>query len=151
MEVLDGTKHSMVAGSLKQVTTLIYEILDMLQVPQGSADFSKATGAPILIGSSGLDGFQISQKPNVIVSQDGKGNFKRIMDAIAAAPSHSTEYFVILVKKGVYKEYVNIDNTKSNLVLIGEGKDATTISGSRSAGGGQPTFDSATFGKTPKL
>ncbi|XP_050379516.1 pectinesterase/pectinesterase inhibitor PPE8B-like [Argentina anserina] len=92
-----------------------------------------------------FDDIKIPQKPNVIVSQDGKGNFKQIMDAIAAAPSHSTNYFVILVKKGVYKEYVNIDTTKSNIVLIGEGKDATIISGSKSVGGGRATFDTATF------
>ncbi|PQQ01826.1 pectinesterase/pectinesterase inhibitor PPE8B-like [Prunus yedoensis var. nudiflora] len=43
------------------------------------------------------------------------------MDAIAAAPSHSQKQFVIFVKKGVYKEYVKIDKTKMNLVLIVEG------------------------------
>ncbi|KAM5559652.1 pectinesterase [Rosa sericea] len=144
MEVLNGTKHSMVAGNLKQVTASIYEILDMLQVLQGSPDFSKATGA-IPIGSTGFDDFKITLNPNVTVSQDGKGDFKRIMDAIAAAPSHSTKYFVILVKKGVYNEYVNIDNTKSNMILIGEGKDDTVISGSKSVSGGLKTFDTATF------
>ncbi|KAL6145683.1 hypothetical protein ACLB2K_056368 [Fragaria x ananassa] len=93
-----------------------------------------------------LDDVKIATTPNVVVSQDGKGNFKKIMDAIAAAPSQlSSKHFVILVKKGVYKEYVNIGNTKSNIVLIGEGKDATIISGSKSVGGGQATFDTATF------
>ncbi|XP_024188023.1 pectinesterase/pectinesterase inhibitor PPE8B-like [Rosa chinensis] len=144
-QTLDGTKHFMVSRRLKQVTTSIYDILDMLQVPRFGPDFSRATGASLL-GSTRFDGVKISQKPNVIVSQDGKGDFKLIMDAIKEAPSHSTNYFVILVKRGVYHEYVNIDETKSNLVLMGEGMDVTTISGSKSVRGGQPTFDTATFG-----
>lgn len=110
-------------------------------MPQGTPDFCKASGAPILIGSTGPDDVKIPKTPN------GKVNFKLIMDAIKAAPSHSNNHFVILVKKGVYKEYVNIDQTKTNIVLMGEGKDATIISGSKSVGGGQQTFDSATFGK----
>ncbi|XP_004305374.1 PREDICTED: pectinesterase-like [Fragaria vesca subsp. vesca] len=139
-EVLDSTRRS-----LEQVTTSIYQILDTLQVPQGTPDFCKASGAPILIGSTGPDDVKIPKTPNVTVSQDGKGNFKLIMDAIKAAPSHSNNHYVILVKKGVYKEYVNIDQTKTNIVLMGEGKEATIISGSKSVGGGQQTFDSATF------
>ncbi|XP_062003377.1 probable pectinesterase/pectinesterase inhibitor 32 [Rosa rugosa] len=144
-QMLDGTKHFMVSGRLKQVTTSIYHILDMLQVPRFGPDFSRATTGASLLGSTRFDGVKISQKPNVIVSQDGKGDFKLIMDAIKEAPSHSTNYFVILVKRGVYHEYVNIDETKSNLVLMGEGMDVTTISGSKSARGGQETFYSATF------
>ncbi|KAL6141853.1 hypothetical protein ACLB2K_060139 [Fragaria x ananassa] len=46
------------------------------------------------------------------------------MDAIKAAPSHSINHYVILVKKGVYKEYVNIDQTKTNIVLMGEAVSA---------------------------
>lgn len=148
-DVLDGTKHSMVAGGLRQVSTSIHEILNTLQVPQFGPDFSKVPGASLL-RRTGLNDVKISQQPNAIVSQDGTGNFKRITDAIAAAPSHSTNYFVILVKRGVYHEYVNIDDTKSNLVLIGEGMDVTTISGSRSVRSGQQTFDTATFGKKLK-
>ncbi|KAL6133510.1 hypothetical protein ACLB2K_065745 [Fragaria x ananassa] len=115
----------------------------------GSSRFTKVS-SPLFKDSSAtmeLDDVKIATTPNVVVSQDGKGNFKKIMDAIAAAPSQlSSKHFVILVKKGVYKEYVNIDKTKSNIVLIGEGKDATIISGSKSVGGGgQATFDTATF------
>ncbi|PQQ01825.1 putative pectinesterase/pectinesterase inhibitor 44 [Prunus yedoensis var. nudiflora] len=55
----------------------------------------------------------LSKTADVTVSQDGSGKFKRIMDAIAAAPSHSQKQFVIFVKKGVYKEYVKIDKTKT--------------------------------------
>ncbi|XP_050383801.1 pectinesterase-like [Argentina anserina] len=143
-KILVGAKYFMVAGRLKQMTTSVYDILDMLQVPQYAPDFSRAPGASLLSWSR-FGGMKISKKPNFIVSQDGKGNFKNIMDAIKHAPSHSTNYFVILVKRGVYYEYVNIDETKSNFVLMGEGMDVTIISGSKSAGGGQQTVDSATF------
>lgn len=95
-------------------------------------------------------GLKFWKTPNVTVSQDGSGNFRTITEALAVAPSHSQNYFVIFVRRGVYKENVNVDSSKCNLVLIGEGMDVTTISGSRSFRSGWETFYSATFGKAPE-
>ncbi|TQD76072.1 hypothetical protein C1H46_038384 [Malus baccata] len=136
MEAFEGT-NSILAGGLKQVTTSIHGLLGMLHAHQ-TADF--------------VDSIRTSkhitpwlQRPNFVVSHDGSGDFKLISDAIAAAPDHSRQYFVIFVKRGVYYEYVNIDAKKSNLVLVGEGMDNTIISGNRSNGTGWGTSDSATF------
>ncbi|PQQ05628.1 putative pectinesterase/pectinesterase inhibitor 44 [Prunus yedoensis var. nudiflora] len=120
MEVFDGTKYSMAAQSFKQVTTSTQELLSMLQVPPGRG--RRAANA----------GLKFLQTPNVTVCKDGNGNFRTIMEAVAAAPNHSQDHFVILVKKRFYKENVKIDSQKWNLVMIGEGMDVTTISGSRS-------------------
>ncbi|XP_048433296.1 pectinesterase/pectinesterase inhibitor PPE8B-like [Pyrus x bretschneideri] len=131
MEAFDGTRYSMIAQSFKQVSSSTQDLLKMLQAKPGRIE-----------ATAGLDFWKT---PNVTVSQDGSGNFRTITEALAVAPSHSQNYFVIFVKRGVYKENVNIDGSKCNLVLIGEGMDVTTISGSRSFRGGWETFYSATF------
>ncbi|XP_071724044.1 probable pectinesterase/pectinesterase inhibitor 32 [Rutidosis leptorrhynchoides] len=66
---------------------------------------------------------------SVVVAADGTGSFKKIMDAIAVAPSTGTKGFVIHIKKGIYQEYVTVD--KPNIFLVGEGLDVTTITGNR--------------------
>ncbi|MDD0148575.1 pectinesterase family protein, partial [Shigella flexneri] len=50
------------------------------------------------------------------------------------------------IKKGVYKEYVEIGKKKWNIMMIGDGMDATVISGNRSFVDGWTTYRSATFG-----
>ncbi|KAM7268919.1 hypothetical protein ACFE04_011085 [Oxalis oulophora] len=65
----------------------------------------------------------------LIVASDGSGHFTKIMDALAIAPHDSPIPFDILIKKGVYNEYVTID--KPNIYLIGDGMDVTVITGNR--------------------
>eukprot|EP00253_Pinus_taeda_P021026 PITA_21026 len=88
--------------------------------------------------------------PNVIVAQDGSGNFKTISHAIAAAPEKSGKRYVIKVKKGTYKENVEVGKTKTNIMLIGEGMEATIVTGSRNVIDGSTTFNSATFAAVGK-
>jgi pectinesterase len=84
---------------------------------------------------------------DAIVAADGSGNYTRVMDAVLAAPKFSMKRYVIYVKKGVYVENVEIDRKKWNIMMIGEGMDATIISGSRNHVDGWTTFRSATFGR----
>lgn len=84
---------------------------------------------------------------DAIVAADGSGNYTTVMDAVLAAPKFSMRRYVIYVKKGVYVENVEIDRKKWNIMMIGEGMDATIISGSRNRVDGWTTFRSATFGK----
>ncbi|XP_008233460.1 PREDICTED: pectinesterase/pectinesterase inhibitor PPE8B-like [Prunus mume] len=144
MDTFQNMIDSNVAESLRQVTKSIDEVLGMIQVQQQNhLHRHNVTAAP----GSDPDPYDpaLSRTADVTVSQDGSGKFKRIMDAIAAVPSHSQKQFVIFVKKGVYKEYVKIDKTKMNLVLIGQGMSVTTISGYRSNASGWQTIDSPTF------
>ncbi|XP_058108685.1 pectinesterase-like [Magnolia sinica] len=79
-------------------------------------------------------------RANVIVAQDGTGNFEKVADAIEAA--HGGR-FVIYVKAGVYKEKIHMK--KDGITLIGDGRYSTIISGGDSVGGGSTMPGSATF------
>ncbi|KAM6602097.1 hypothetical protein CsatA_021706 [Cannabis sativa] len=83
-------------------------------------------------------------KANIVVAKDGSGKFKTINEAVAAVPDKSTSRFVIYVKKGVYKEKVEIGKNKKNVMLVGDGMDATIITGSLNVVDGSTTFNSAT-------
>ncbi|CAA7050416.1 unnamed protein product [Microthlaspi erraticum] len=81
---------------------------------------------------------------NVVVAKDGTGKYKTVNEAVAAAPENSNTRYVIYVKKGVYKETIDIGKKKKNLMLVGDGKDTTIITGSLNVVDGSTTFRSAT-------
>ncbi|XP_076883876.1 pectinesterase 2-like [Bidens hawaiensis] len=84
-------------------------------------------------------------RANIVVAQDGSGNYKTIKAAIDAAAKRSgSGRFVIYIKKGVYRENIEIGNKMKNIMLVGDGMKYTIITGSRSVGGGSTTFNSAT-------
>ncbi|XP_010476087.1 PREDICTED: pectinesterase/pectinesterase inhibitor 18 [Camelina sativa] len=87
----------------------------------------------------------IKVNANVVVAKDGSGKFKTVNEAVAAAPENSNSRYVIYVKKGVYKETIDIGKKKKNLMLVGDGKDATIITGSLNVVDGSTTFRSATI------
>ncbi|CAL5350617.1 unnamed protein product [Camellia sinensis] len=96
-------------------------------------------------------GTTISLQTNIIfnatVAQDGSGNYRRINDAIAAAPMHIsvTNRYYIRVKPGVYSEYVAVGEDKTNIALIGDDAATTKITGNRSNATGFGTTQSATM------
>ena len=81
---------------------------------------------------------------DVVVAQDGSGNYKTVSEAIQAAPSGGRR-FVIYVKKGVYNE--KIRTHKDGITLIGDGKYSTIIVGDDSVAGGVSMPQTATFSK----
>ncbi|XP_047972453.1 pectinesterase/pectinesterase inhibitor PPE8B-like [Salvia hispanica] len=165
-EGFDGTNgivKDLVAGSLDQVTSLVYNILSNINPttttlsPPGRNGKGGGHGGRKLISSQKFPSWlksddrrvlQASSTPlaaDAVVAADGTGNFTKIMDAIGAAPEHSSKRFVIYVKKGVYKEYVEISKKKWNIMMIGDGVNATVISGNRNFIDGWTTYRSATF------
>lgn len=89
-----------------------------------------------------------STRPNLVVAQDGSGNYRTIQAALdVAAKRSSSGRFVIYIKRGVYRENLEIGNKLKNIMLVGDGLRYTIITGSRSVGGGFTTFNSATVGK----
>lgn len=82
----------------------------------------------------------------MVVAQDGTGDFTSVQDAVMAAPDYSTRRIMIYIKKGLYKENVEIKKKKWNIMMVGEGIDVTVISGDRNFKDGWTTFRSATFG-----
>ena len=92
-----------------------------------------------------------ASQANVVVAQDGSGNYRTITQAVNAAPKKSSKRYVIYVKVGVYNENVVISKTLTNLMFIGDGMDRTVITGSKNVQDGSTTFNSATLGNNSKL
>lgn len=61
----------------------------------------------------------------IIVSQDGKGDYKTIQGAINSLSDDDSKPGIILIKNGVYKEKIYLE--KSNIVLEGEDREKTII------------------------
>ncbi len=77
-------------------------------------------------------GHSFSQNPynaDIIVAQDGSGDFTKLQAAIDASPSNSERRTVIYIKRGKYDtEKLIIPSNKKNITLIGESRDETIIS-----------------------
>ncbi|CAA2995433.1 probable pectinesterase pectinesterase inhibitor 46 [Olea europaea subsp. europaea] len=84
-------------------------------------------------------------KADAVVTKDGSGKYKTISAALRAVPEKSKKRFIIYVKRGVYFENVRVEKKKWNVMIIGDGKDATIVSGNLNFVDGTPTFQSATF------
>lgn len=89
-----------------------------------------------------------SVKANVVVAKDGSGNYRTVQAAInvAAKRRSKSKRFVIYVKRGVYRENIEVGIGNDNIMMVGDGMRHTVITGSRSVGGGYTTYSSATAG-----
>ncbi|KAL2892459.1 Pectinesterase 2 [Bienertia sinuspersici] len=72
-----------------------------------------------------------STRANVVVAQDGSGNYKTIGQAIKSVSSRrkGSGRYVIYVKEGTYKENLEIGSKLKNIMLLGDGKGKTIITG----------------------
>ncbi|EPS73427.1 pectinesterase [Genlisea aurea] len=83
---------------------------------------------------------------DVIVSRDGNGTCKTIGEAIKLAPDNSKRRFIIYVRAGWYEEgTLKIGRKKTNIMVMGDGKGKTVISGGKSVQDGITTFRTASF------
>lgn len=98
-----------------------------------------------------LQGLPKNIKANVVVAKDGSGKYKTVEEAVASAPNNGKNRYVIYVKKGTYKENVEVGKAKKNVMIVGDGMDSTIITGSLNVVDGSTTFKSATVGKIPFL
>lgn len=83
-------------------------------------------------------------KADVVVAKDGSGKYKTVKEAVKGAPENYKGRYVIYVKKGKYEENVDIGKKKKNMMLVGDGKDFTIITGHLNVVDGTTTFKSAT-------
>ncbi|KAI4999300.1 hypothetical protein ZWY2020_003889 [Hordeum vulgare] len=85
--------------------------------------------------AAGASGMAMAAPTNLLtltVDQSGKGDYRKIQDAISAAPANSTTRTVILIKPGVYSEKIVVPRDKSYLTLIGKSANATVITSNES-------------------
>lgn len=71
-----------------------------------------------------------SMKPDAIVATDGTGDYTSLQEAISRAPMRTGENdprWIILVKRGVYRERVYVQRERGNIAVIGEDAETTII------------------------
>lgn len=73
----------------------------------------------------GNDAKQNSPQINLVVAADGSGDCTSISEALERVSGPNASIFVIFIKKGIYREKINIDEDK--VMLLGEDRDATCI------------------------
>ncbi|KAL5995063.1 hypothetical protein ACLOJK_025121 [Asimina triloba] len=150
-EGTSGAAKKLLAGSLEEVSSVVGNVLKMVrQVPGVRRPRGRQGKYPSWM--MGRERRLVEAPPavvvaaaNVTVALDGSGNYTTVGEAVAAAPEESMERYVIHVKRGVYMENVEVKKKKWNVMLVGDGMDATVISGNRSYVDGWTTFRSATF------
>ncbi|KAL9234700.1 hypothetical protein vseg_009538 [Gypsophila vaccaria] len=82
-----------------------------------------------LIGesSSRTIGDKITWKRLITVDQSGKGDYKKIQDAIDAVPSDNVDSILIRVEPGTYKEKILVPSNKPFIILSGRIAETTII------------------------
>ncbi|GKU86245.1 hypothetical protein SLEP1_g794 [Rubroshorea leprosula] len=147
LDKLNGTEHLAIHDELKMTM-------------QNSTEFASNSLAIVTKILSLLADFNIPihrKLPRVqetesdFPSWDRSGKYKTIREAVAAVPNKSKARFIIKVKARTYKENVNLDKSKWNVIMFGEGKTKTIITGKLNFIDGTPTFSTATFGKSSPL
>ncbi|KAJ0860474.1 putative pectinesterase [Helianthus annuus] len=130
------------------VSSLISNTLAMNKGGSSNTNFSYRKGFPTWVKPGDrklLQSTNPSSNANVVVAQDGSGNYKTVGEAVAAAGKRSgSGRYVIYVKAGTYRENIEIGTKLKNIMLVGDGIGKTIITGSKSVGGGATTFKSAT-------
>jgi pectinesterase len=64
---------------------------------------------------------------DMVVAQDGSGDYSTIQGAIDAVPDWASERTVVFVKNGTYREKVLVGSSKRRLTLVGEDADSTIL------------------------
>ncbi|KAI4312997.1 hypothetical protein MLD38_037779 [Melastoma candidum] len=164
MEGFDGTSSGivkgLVSGGISQITSLVEDLLTMVnprnpyRIPNSNRVFPSWVDPRdmklLMQAGSGRGNANSSNAgivmADVVVAQDGSGNFTKIQDAVNAAPDYSAnKRFVIYVKKGIYNENIDIKRKKWNIMMFGDGMGTTVISANRNFIDGWTTFRTATF------
>ncbi|KAK7397016.1 hypothetical protein VNO78_18182 [Psophocarpus tetragonolobus] len=101
-----------------------------------------------LLGQLQGKGWRAHVTPNVVVAQDGSGQFKTVADAIASYPANNQGRYIIYVKAGIYDEYITVPHSAKNILLYGDGPAKTIITGRKNFVDGVKTMQTATFANT---
>lgn len=74
---------------------------------------------------------------DMIVAQDGTGDYLNVTDALNNVPTDlQGQRFIVYIKEGVYDETFNVPKNLANLTFLGDGIGYTVITGSNNVGSG---------------
>ncbi|GAB2265726.1 Probable pectinesterase 67 [Dionaea muscipula] len=85
---------------------------------------------------------KIGANRTIVVDINGQGEFTSVQAAIDAIPSGNNEWIIIHIRKGIYREKVQIPQDKPYIFLRGNGQGKTSIFWSQSS---TDNIESATF------
>ncbi|KAG9146803.1 hypothetical protein Leryth_005130 [Lithospermum erythrorhizon] len=88
---------------------------------------------------------EVKPRPNVTVAHDGTGDVRTLKEAFEMVELKSEHKFIVHVKAGKYVENVVLNKSFWNIMMYGDGKINTIISGSLSYADNITTFDTPTF------
>jgi pectinesterase len=98
------------------------------------AELQKSQPAPSMSVADGKTLWEWDGKPTpqgkrqIMVAEDGSGDFRTLQEAIAAAANNNADQTIIYLKSGVYIGQIIIPRSKPNIVLIGEDRKKTIVS-----------------------
>ena len=69
----------------------------------------------------------VGQPKQIVVAQDGSGNYRTVQAAFDAVPLNNKKPMLIFVKNGIYKEKLHLDSTKNFVELKGESRFYTIL------------------------
>ncbi|MBD0374879.1 MAG: pectin esterase, partial [Flavisolibacter sp.] len=69
----------------------------------------------------------LAQTKQLVVAQDGSGQYKTVQAAFDAIPVNNKKPITIFIKNGTYYEKLRLDSSKSFVTLIGEDKFNTIL------------------------
>lgn len=81
----------------------------------------------LLIISTCILSAEETKNHDLVVAQDGSGDFITIQEAVFSLRGMMAQRKTIFIKKGIYKEKIVIPTWTLNISLIGEDKDSTII------------------------
>lgn len=63
----------------------------------------------------------------ITVAADGSGDFKTVTEAVDAVPANNTDWVVVHIKPGTYKEKLRIPHNKSHVIFRGDDATKTVL------------------------
>ncbi|XP_010489680.1 PREDICTED: probable pectinesterase/pectinesterase inhibitor 21, partial [Camelina sativa] len=120
-----------------------------MQIPSLNSRRLLSEGIPSWVDQRGRKLLQAAAaysdaKADIVVAQDGSGQYTTINEALKFVPKKKNTTFVVHIKAGIYNEYVQVNKSMTHLVFIGDGPDKTIISGNKSYKDGITTYRTCT-------
>ncbi|WP_049914617.1 pectinesterase family protein [Haloterrigena salina] len=78
-------------------------------------------------GTSGATDCSASDEYDIVVAQDGSGDYETVQAAIDAVPSDTSEETRVYIKEGRYKEKLELPADRTDVTFIGESVEETVL------------------------